>query len=147
MKKIILLTFLLAIAASSFSQVYDGITQPTKYRIWVPVNTPLDGSGKIIVSPFAGLKIDAANWLTVTPVFQYALNTNKPIPQLWVNFNYNKRYYLLLRNIYDLKADQFRETVSGTIKLPAGFLTITRDMNRRKSFIPEWTKAHQTALA
>lgn len=122
MKKILILSILLIVATLSYSQVYDGITQPTKYRIWVPVNTPLDGTGKVTVSPFVGYKITATDWLTFTPVFQYALNTEKSIPQLWINLNYQKKYFILFRNIYDLQADQFRETISGTAKLPKGFM-------------------------
>lgn len=122
MKKIIILTILLITASLSYSQVYDGITQPTKYRLWVPVSTTLDGNHKVAVAPFVGYKIDAAKWLSITPVFQYNINADKSIPQIWVNVNYKKKYFLLFRNIYDIKDNKLKETLSGTAKLPKGFM-------------------------
>ena len=40
----------------------------------------------------------------------------------WLNVNYQQRFYLLARSTYNTKEKMFTETLSGTIKLPAGFM-------------------------
>ena len=41
---------------------------------------------------------------------------------VWVNASYRKRFYLLARSMYNTKAGLCSETLSGTVKLPAGFM-------------------------
>lgn len=38
------------------AQVYDGITQPTKFRVWLPVSINLHDSKNVGVAPFVGYK-------------------------------------------------------------------------------------------
>jgi hypothetical protein len=40
------------------AQVFDGITQPTKFRVWVPVSIDLHNSKNVGVAPFVGYKQD-----------------------------------------------------------------------------------------
>lgn len=121
MKRLLLAFIVLVWTASASAQVYDGITQPTKYRLLLPVTKSLHG-GNAGVAPMAGYKYDAAGWLSVTPVLQYNLNTENFSPQVWLNFNYRKTYYLLFRSIYDSHTERFRETLSATVKLPLNFM-------------------------
>lgn len=104
-----------------YSQIYDGITQPTKYRVWLSLNQPYHG-GSATFNPFVGYKVDVAKWFNVTGVAQYNVNTQAFTPAIWLNFNIDGRVYLLSRNIYDWKSNQYRQTLSGTVKLPLGFM-------------------------
>jgi hypothetical protein len=121
MKKIIIVLLLLS-PTLLLSQVYDGITQPTEFRWWMPVSFSLEKGNDPVAAPFAGYKYTATDWLSFTPVLQYNLNSESVKPMLWINVNYNKTYWLLFRSIYDAKAEQFSETISGTVKLPMEFM-------------------------
>lgn len=112
---------LATVSLAAKAQVYDGITQPTKFRIFVPVTTSLEGNGSI-VAPFVSYRADVAKWFSVTPVIQYNMNTEAVSLAAWLNVNYQQRFYLLARSTYNTKAKRFTETLSGTIKFPAGFM-------------------------
>jgi len=122
MKRILLLLSLALIVSAVKAQVYDGISQPTKFRLWLPVTTNIEGDRNVTSSPFIGYKLDAQKWLSFTTVLQYNLNTENFSPQIWVNLNYNKQLYFLARSIYDTKTERFRETLSATAKLPLGLM-------------------------
>lgn len=111
--------FLMAVTAKA--QIYDGITQPTKYRVWLSLNQPYDG-GTATFNPFVGYKVDVVKWFNVTGVAQYNFSTEAFTPAVWLNFNIADRFYILSRNIYDWKANKYKQTLSGTIKLPLGFM-------------------------
>jgi len=119
MKKLLLLLTAAIVSITTFSQVYDGITQPTRFRVLVPVTTNID-TDKLSVSPFIGYKQTFTNWFNVTGVAQYNLSTHNVSPQLWLNFNANNKLYFLMRTIYDTKPDYFRETLSATYKAWGG---------------------------
>lgn len=121
MKRSLLIFAVFFWGVSVSAQIYDGITQPTKFRLLLPVVKSLHGSSTGI-SPMFGYKYEAAEWLSVTPMLQYNLNTDNLSPQVWLNLNYRKTYYLLSRSIYDSKTERFRETLSATIKLPLNFM-------------------------
>ena len=108
-------------AATAKAQIYDGITQPTKYRVWLSLNQPYDG-GTATFNPFVGYKVDVAKWFNVTGVAQYNFSTEAFTPAVWLNFNIADRFYILSRNIYDWKANKYKQTISGTVKLPLGFM-------------------------
>jgi len=127
MKKFISIMLILIIAVTASAQVYDGITQPTKFRYWMPFTTSIDGTGKVFAAPFVGYKVQPADWISFTPVVQYNFSREAVIPQLWVNVNYQQKYYLLFRSIYDLKAEAFSETISGTAKLKQFMIDFTWD--------------------
>lgn len=127
MKRIIAILLMLTFAATASAQVYDGITQPTKFRYWMPFSTSTDGTGKLAAAPFVGYKVQPANWISLTPVLQYNFSREAVIPQLWVNVNYQQKYYLLFRSIYDLKSETFSETISGTVKLNKFMIDFTWD--------------------
>lgn len=112
----IILMFLLCLMEAK-AQVYDGITQPTKYRIWLPMNTSLE-NGDYSVSPFVGYRADATEWLSFTPVVQYNMTSKEITPQMWVNVDYKDKVYLLSRSIYDVNTRRYRHTLSTTIRLP-----------------------------
>ena len=116
------LVILLLLPCGLHAQVYDGITQPTRYRIWIPVSSNLHGHGSTSVSPFVGYKENLTDWLSATAVAQYNIGGETFVPQLWLNLNYNKWLWLLSRSIYDTKANIYRHTLSATVKLPKGFM-------------------------
>lgn len=116
-----LITAVLLMATTAKAQIYDGITQPTKYRVWLSLNQPYDG-GTATFNPFVGYKVDVVKWFNVTGVAQYNFNTQAFIPAVWLNFNIADRFYILSRNIYDWKANKYKQTLSGTVKLPLGFM-------------------------
>lgn len=118
---------LLTIAVTASAQVYDGITQPTKFRYWMPLTTSTTTPGKLAAAPFIGYKVQPAEWISFTPVLQYNFSREAMIPQLWVNVNYKQKYYLLFRSIYDLKSEAFSETISGTVKLHPFMIDFTWD--------------------
>lgn len=127
MKKLIAFMLLLTIAVTASAQVYDGITQPTKFRYWMPLTTSTTTPGKLAAAPFIGYKVQPADWISFTPVLQYNFSREAMIPQLWVNVNYKQKYYLLFRSIYDLKSEAFSETISGTAKLKQFMVDFTWD--------------------
>lgn len=116
------LVILLLLPCGLHAQVYDGITQPTRYRIWIPVSANLHGHGSTSVSPFVGYKENLTDWLSATAVAQYNIGGETFVPQLWLNLKYNKWLWLLSRSIYDTKANIYRHTLSATVKLPNGFM-------------------------
>lgn len=108
-------------AATAKAQIYDGITQPTKYRVWLSLNQPYDG-GTATFNPFVGYKVGITKWFNVTSVAQYNFSTEAFTPAVWLNFNIADRFYILSRNIYDWKANKYKQTLSSTVKLPLGFM-------------------------
>ena len=123
MKNRILLTMLLALVSlCTKAQVYDGITQPTRWRVFVPVTTSLNASHKTTIAPFVGFKQDFGERFSITPVAQYNINNEAFIAQVWLNFNVDKKFYILSRSIYNMKAKLYTHTLSATYKLPMGFM-------------------------
>lgn len=121
MRKLFIIITLIVVSLVARAQVYDGITQPTKFRIFMPVTTSLHGNGST-VAPFVGYRADVAKWLSVTQVLQYNMTSEAVSFGAWLNVNYQQRFYLLARSTYNTKEKMFTETLSGTIKLPAGFM-------------------------
>lgn len=122
MRRYILLVLLAVLAlGGTHAQVYDGITQPTRFRLFMPVTTSLEGHGST-VAPFVGYRADVTGWLSLTPVVQYNMTSEAVTAGVWVNVSYRKRFYLLARSMYNTKAGLFTETLSGTVKLPVGFM-------------------------
>lgn len=121
MRKLFIMLVLIAVSLAAKAQVYDGITQPTKFRLFIPVTTSLEGNGST-VAPFVSYRADVAKWFSVTPVLQYNMNTEAVSLGAWLNVNYRQQVYLLARSTYNTKAKMFTETLSGTIKLPIGFM-------------------------
>ena len=117
-----LTAIMLLFAVGMKAQVYDGITQPTKFRIFMPVTTSLHNPDATVVAPFIAYKQDIGERFSVTPVLQYNINNEAFTPQVWLNFNIAKKYYLLSRSIYDTDAKEYRHTLSATAKLPLGFM-------------------------
>ena len=116
------LVLLLMLPCGLHAQVYDGITQPLRYRIWIPVSANLHGHGSTSVSPFIGYKENLTDWLSVTGIAQYNIGGEAFVPQVWLNLNYKKTFWFLSRSIYDTKANIYRHTLSATVKLPKGFM-------------------------
>lgn len=122
MRRLLILFAALAVCVSVKAQIYDGITQPTKYRLWLSITQPTEGSGSVVVSPFVGYKYAATEWFSVTPVLQYNFTTSAFSPQVWLNFNVRQRLYILSRSIYDGATNEYRHTLSATVKLPLNFM-------------------------
>lgn len=120
--KTVMLLAMMFIALSAKAQIYDGITQPTRFRVWVPITTSLHDGDATTVAPFIGYRQDVNEWFSVTPVIQYNVNSETFIPQVWLNFNLKQKFYVLSRSIYDTRANEYRHTLSGTYKLPLGFM-------------------------
>lgn len=121
MKKLFIMLVLATVSLVAGAQIYDGITQPTKFRLFMPVTTSLEGHGST-VAPFVGYRADVTGWFSVTPVLQYNMNTEAVSLGAWLNVNYRQQVYLLARSSYNTKAKMFTETLSGTVRLPAGFM-------------------------
>lgn len=117
MRKLLILITLLA-SVTIKAQVYDGITQPTKYRLIVPVTF----ENEPIVSPLLGYKYQPLKSFSITPVIQYNLNTETFIPQVWLNYNIKERFYILSRSILNTRTEKYFHTLSGTAKLDRGFM-------------------------
>ena len=118
MKKIAILIILLLSIVTAKAQVYDGITQPTTYRLIVPVTF----DNEPIVAPLFGYKYAPLKSFSVTPVVQYNLNTETFIPQLWLNYNIKERFYILSRSILNTRTEKYFHTLSATAKLDYGFM-------------------------
>ncbi|MBS4056527.1 MAG: hypothetical protein KGZ82_04330 [Bacteroidales bacterium] len=127
MKRFFSILMILLATVSLSGQVYDGITQPTRFRYWLPLTTSVNTPGSLTAAPFMGYKVQPANWISFTPILQYNFNREAAMPQLWLNVNYQQKYYLLFRSIYDLKTEAFSETVSGTVKLNSYMVDFTWD--------------------
>ena len=122
--RIILALFAIAflLGTEARAQVYDGITQPTKFRVWLPVSVGLHDSKNVSVAPFIGYKQDIGQRFSITPVLQYNINTETFVPQIWLNANVANKFYVLSRSIYDTRADLYKHTLSATYKFPMGFM-------------------------
>lgn len=94
MRKLFIIITLIVVSLVARAQVYDGITQPTKFRIFMPITTSLHGNGST-VSPFVGYRADVAKWLSVTSVLQYNMNTEAVTLAAWLNMNYQQRFFCL----------------------------------------------------
>ena len=105
-----------------FAQIYDGITQGAKYKIYLPVTVSLEQDKELSSAPYLGYRHDFAGWFNITPILQYNLSAESIIPQIWLNVNYRKKYYLLSRSAYDSKTNLFREGLAATIKLPKNIM-------------------------
>ena len=103
------------------AQIYDGITQPTAYRVWASITQPTDG-GSTSFSFFTGYKHDVADWFSVTGVASYNVTAQAFSPAVWLNFNAGGVFYVLSRNIWDVRSGKFKETLSATVKIPHGFM-------------------------
>lgn len=122
MKKLIIAVIAaLAISLSANAQVYDGITQPTTYRVWASISQPTDG-GAAGFSFFTGYKYNVTDWFNVTGVANYNVTGQAFSPAVWLNFNVGGVFYVLSRNIWDIKSGKFKETLSASVKLPEGFM-------------------------
>lgn len=119
---LILSAISLLLGMKARAQVYDGITQPTKFRVWLPVTANLHNSKDVSVAPFVGYKQDIGEHFSITPVLQYNINKEAFVPQVWLNANIAKKFYVLSRSIYDTKANLYKHTLSATYKLPLGFM-------------------------
>ena len=87
MRKLFIIITLIVVSLVARAQVYDGITQPTKFRIFMPVTTSLHGNGST-VAPFVGYRADVAKWLSVTQVLQYNMTSEAVSFGAWLNVNY-----------------------------------------------------------
>jgi hypothetical protein len=117
-KNNLLLLLLLLNTGCVFAQIYDGITQGAKYKIYLPVTVSLEKDKKLSSAPYFSYRHDLVEWFNITPILQYNLLTESIITQVWLNVDYKKKYFLLSRSIYDSKANLFRGGLAATIKLP-----------------------------
>lgn len=121
MRRLLLILLAALVVAGTRAQVYDGITQPTRFRLFMPVTASLEGRGTT-AAPFVGYRADVTGWLSLIPVLQYNMSSEAVTTGVWVNVSFRKRFYLLARSMYNTKAGLFTETLSGTVKLSAGFM-------------------------
>lgn len=122
MKKVIIIIIaILGFNLISKAQIYDGITQPSKYRIWTSISQPLNDESATL-SFFTGYKCNITDWFNVTGVANYNVSNKAFSPSVWLNFKISDWFYVLSRNTYDIKNSAFKETLSATIKLPKGFM-------------------------
>lgn len=108
--------------AASRAQLYDGITQPTNFRLMLPVTQRLQEEGGTSAAPLIAYRYKPINWFSVTAVAQYNLGSRAFIPQIWLNFNVKQTFYILSRSIYNVKNNRYSQTLSATVKLPKGFM-------------------------
>lgn len=117
-----MIILMLIAAPSAKAQVYDGITQPTRFRIFIPVTSSVHGNKATTIAPFFGYKKDLGERFSITPVIQYNINSEAFIPQIWLNFNIAKKFYVLSRSAYNTKSEKYTHTMSATYKLPYNFM-------------------------
>ena len=53
---LLLTAFTLLFAIGAKAQIYDGITQPTRFRVWVPVTTSLHDGVKAFIDWYKNYK-------------------------------------------------------------------------------------------
>jgi len=87
----------------------------------MPVTTSLEKNNTIVM-PYIGYRRDPAEWLSLTPLIQYNMNSESILVSLWKNFNYKKKYYILFQSTYNTNKKIFSESISGTIKLSHGYM-------------------------
>lgn len=121
MKWLLSVLLVVLVISGTQAQIYDGITQPTRFRLFMPVTVSLEGRGTT-AAPFVGYRADVTDWFSLTPVVQYNMTSEAVTVGVWANVSYRKRLYLLARSMYNTKARLFTETLSGTAKLPVGFM-------------------------
>lgn len=87
----------------------------------MPVTTSLHGNGST-VAPFVGYRADVAKWLSVTQVLQYNMTSESCF--LWRMAECELSATVLSFGTFNVQYERkmFTETLSGTIKLPAGFM-------------------------
>jgi len=118
MKKLIIISTILLVSLAVNAQVYDGITQPMKYRFWTGANS--NGT----TFSFAGYKVapNATPWLSLTGVTWYTWHNKQFSTMLWTNLNYKKQFWFLHRVGYNTFSKKFYQTYSGTWKAPNNFM-------------------------
>lgn len=119
---IIILLAVFSIATASMAQLYDGITQPTKFRILLPVTQRFQEEGGTSSTPLLSYRYQPLDWFSVTAVAQYNIGNRAFIPQIWLNFNVKRTFYILSRSIYNVKTNRYSHTLSATVKFPRGFM-------------------------
>lgn len=108
-------------ATSASAQVFDGITQPTRWRVWLPVTVSTENAANINTTPFVGFRQDVCKHFNMTGVLQYNIKGKAVIPQIWLNTDIKGKFYFLSRSMYDTNHRQYKHTLSATYKLPLGF--------------------------
>ena len=103
------------------AQIYDGITQPDRFRFWGAVSQPYKG-GDASASTYFGYKQDICSWFNATGLARYNFSSKAFMPSIWLNFNVAGRYYLLTRSIYNFKESRFVQSLAATVKLPVGVM-------------------------
>lgn len=121
-KCLLLAAVFLVTASSAQAQVYDGITQPTKWRVWLPVSVSTENSQNINSTPFIGYRQDICKHFNMTGVLQYNIKGEAIVPQIWLNTDIKGKLFFLSRSIYDTKNSLYKHTLSATYKLPLGFM-------------------------
>jgi hypothetical protein len=98
-----------------YSQVYDGMTQPTLYRIMSANNI----KGGTTLQLGRKWWIDKNKHFSTTVFYTYFLNKDQHAIESWNNLNFfNKKLYLLSRTGYNITSNNLWETFSGTYLLP-----------------------------
>ena len=160
MKKILLISALLFLMTGSiFSQCYDGITQPTKWRFWTPVIFNAEADGRVVnAAPFMGYKVTLNDWVSVTPVVQYNIGQNNLIPQVLFPSNATiaaKWFKLIQHNAQDyfVKKYDLDLIILGRRKLDTNYtgkagenIYTNRKGITRYSPLDDWSHEHVMAV-
>lgn len=119
MKKILFLLIAAVISISASAQINDGQLPGTRWRVLLPISTPYSGENgtphKVTAAPQLMFKQKLTNWLALEAVANYNINTETFSPKLWLGFSFGN-FYLLQRNNYDCKADDYSAGVATTYK-------------------------------
>lgn len=121
-KALLIVAITILTATSANAQVYDGITQPTKWRVWLPVTVSTEDAQNINSTPFIGYRQDICNHFNMTGVLQYNIKGKAVVPQIWLNADIKGKFYVLSRSMYDTNNGLYKHTLSATYKLPLGFM-------------------------
>ena len=103
------------------AQIYDGITQSDRYRVWAALSQPVEG-GEASFSTYFGYRYDAAKWINFTGLARYNFTSKSFLPAIWVNFNIKDRFYLLSRSILDCRESLYKQGLAATVKLPLNIM-------------------------
>lgn len=119
---LLVVALMLIATSSATAQVYDGITQPTKWRVWLPVTVSTENVQNINTTPFIGYRQDICKHFNMTGVLQYNIKGKTVVPQIWLNADIKGKLYFLSRSMYDTCNGLYKHTLSATYKLPLGFM-------------------------
>lgn len=108
-------------SVAATAQIYDGVSQSNTFRMWAGLSQPYKG-GEASASSYFGYKYTFTEWFDATGMARYNFSSRSFLPAIWLNFNIDKRFYILSRSILDCKEKRYKQSAAVTVKLPLSFM-------------------------